>query len=100
MKNSYVLRAFVDTPWAILPSKLAVLEEIVVRHVSGEKLDAEEVQARIHGATRPDRRRVASVAVLPLFGTIFPRANLMTEISGATSAERFGKDFAQLLEDP
>ncbi len=99
MKQSYVLQAFIETPWAILPHKLAVLEEIVARHVSGEKLDAEEVQTRIHGARRPANRRVGSVAVLPLFGTIFPRANLMTEVSGATSAERFGAQFSELIND-
>lgn len=100
MKQSYVLQAFVKTPWAILPEKLVVLEEIVIRHVSGEKLDAEEIQARIHGARRPQDRQVQSVAILPLFGTIFPRANLMTDMSGATSAERFGATFSQLVQDP
>src|SRR3990170_2375453 len=100
MKYSYILHAFVETPWAILPYKLAILEEIVARHVSGEKLDAEEVQSRIHGARRPADRRVGSVAVMPLFGTIFPRANLMTDISGATSAERFGTQFSELVRDP
>lgn len=98
--KTYVLRAFMEKPWAILPSKLALLEEVVVRHVSGEKLDADEVQTRLHGATRPPERRVNKVAVLPLFGTIFPRANLMTEMSGATSAERFGAMFAALVNDP
>lgn len=98
--KTYVLQAFTETPWAILPHKLAILEEIVSRHVAGEKLDAEEVQAQIHGARRPDDRRVSSVAVLPLFGTIFPRANLMTDVSGATSAERFGAQFAELVSDP
>jgi len=99
MKYSYILQAFVETPWAILPHKLAVLEEIVTRHVSGEKLNAEEIQARIHGARRPADRRVNNVAVLPLFGTIFPRANMMTDVSGATSAERFGAQFSELLKD-
>jgi len=99
-RQSYVLQAFVETPWAILPRQLIILQEIVVRHVSGEKLDAEEVQTRIHGATRPQNRRVSAVAVLPLFGTIFPRANLMTDMSGATSAERFGRQFAELVNDP
>jgi capsid assembly protease len=98
--RTYILQAFVETPWAILPSKLAVLEEIVARHVAGEKLEAEEIQARIHGASRPVQRQVNSVAVLPLFGTIFPRANLMTEMSGATSAESFGANFAKLLDNP
>lgn len=100
MPRSYVLQAFAETPWAILPHKLAVLKEIVARHVSGEKLDAAEVQALIHGAARPQDRRVQAVAVLPLFGTIFPRANLMTDMSGATSAERFGAQFRALLDDP
>lgn len=99
-KRSYVLQAFVETPWAILPRQLIILQEIVVMHVSGEKLDAEEVQTRIHGAVRPQNRRVSAVAVLPLFGTIFPRANLMTQMSGATSAELFGKQFAELVRDP
>ena len=100
MKRSLLLQAFIETPWAILPSKLILLEEIVARHVSGEKLNAEEVQAAIHGAQRPADRQVNSVAVLPLFGTIFPRANMMTDMSGATSAERFGAQFSELLKDP
>ena len=98
--KSYILQAFVETPWAIVPRQLIVLQEIVVMHVSGQKLDAEEVQTRIHGAVRPQNRRVSAVAVLPLFGTIFPRANLMTQMSGATSAELFGKQFAELVKDP
>ena len=100
-ERSYILNAFSRTPWAILPRQLIVLQEIVVRHVSGEKLDAEEVETRVHGARRPSTdRRMSTVAVLPLFGTIFPRANLMTQMSGATSAELFGKEFAQLVKDP
>lgn len=97
--KSHVLQAFADSPWAILPSKLIVLGEIVFRHVNGETLTEEEIQARIHGASRPADRRVQNVAVLPLFGSIFPRANLMTDVSGATSAERFGKQFSDLVND-
>jgi len=99
--RSYILQAFVKTPWAIIPRQLIILQEIVVRHVSGEKLDAEEVETRMHGASRPaSNRRVSAVAILPLFGPIFPRANLMTQMSGATSAELFGKEFSKLVRDP
>lgn len=99
MRYSYVMKAFVETPWAILPHKLAILEEIVIRHAAGEKLDPDEVQMRIHGAKRPAEFRTGNVAVLPLFGTIFPRANLMTQMSGATSAEMFGRQFDELVKD-
>lgn len=112
MKFIHISRAALE-PWAILPESLAVVVEIVTRHFSGDKLDPDEVQMRIHGAKRPDDRVVAagpgmipsnpgikSVAVLPLFGTIFPRANMMTQVSGATSAEMYGKKFDQLVNDP
>lgn len=100
-RRSYVLQAFIETPWAILPSKLALLEEIVIRHISGEKLEAEEIQARMQGAdVRPQNRQVKSIAVLPLFGTIIPRADYFEESSGATSAEKFGAQFAELMADP
>ena len=59
--KTYVLQAFMETPWAILPSKLAMLEEIVARHVSGEKLSAEEIQARVNGAVPPQNTKVNSV---------------------------------------
>lgn len=98
--KQYLLNAFFEHPWAILPQKLAVLESVVIRHIEGEKMDAEEVQAAIHGAARPVERQVSGVAVLPLFGTIFPRANLMTSMSGATSAERFGAQFDELMNSP
>jgi len=99
-RGAYLLDAFMRTPWAILPYKLAVLGEIVVRHVAGEELDPEEVQMCIHGSRRPADAIVGNIAVLPLFGTIFPRANLMTNTSGATSAEMFGRKFDELVKDP
>lgn len=98
--KTHVLTAFCEYPWAILPQKLTALEEIVLRHANGEKLTAEEVEARVHGASRPQEEQRRGVAVLPLFGTIFPRANLMTQMSGATSAELFGARFSALVDDP
>ena len=100
IKHSYILDVFMQTPWAIVPYKLAILGEIVARHVAGETLDPEEVQMRIHGARRPADSQVGNIAVLPLFGIIFPRANLMTQVSGATSAEIFGTKFDELIQDP
>ena len=111
--RSYILQAFTKKPWAILPEKYAALEDVVMRHLRGEKLTEEEIEARIHGAVRPEMRIEGflsnddagkeiskKVAIVPLFGTIFPRSNMMTMMSGATSAELFGKDFDKLVADP
>ena len=40
------------------------------------------------------------VAVLPLVGPMFRRANLLTEVSGATSTELLARDFNAALADP
>lgn len=98
--KTYVLQAFMETPWAILPSKLAMLEEIVARHVAGEKLSAEEIQARVNGAVPPQNTKVNSVAVMRVFGTIAPRTNMLTNMSGGTTAEALGQQFADLVNDP
>lgn len=97
---SYILQAIHETPWAILPSKLAEIVAVAERHAAGLQLSAEEVAAVKAAARKPDARAAGAVAVLPLFGSIFPRANLMTEMSGATSAERFGAVFRSALADP
>ncbi|MEN6522848.1 MAG: signal peptide peptidase SppA [Anaerolineaceae bacterium] len=96
----HISRQLMDTPWAILPVKLEAILEVVNRYLAGEKLNAEQIQAQINGATKPSERISGSIAVLPLFGTLVPRASLFTETSGATSAEQFGKRFDQLVEDP
>lgn len=99
MTHSYILQAFLETPWAILPDKLMLLEAVVMRHVAGEKLSAEDIQAAT-AINPPQQRQVRSVAVLPLFGTIFPRAHMVSSMSGGISAERFGAQLKALIEDP
>lgn len=96
----HISRQLMDTPWAIVPVKLEAILEVVNRYLAGEKLNAGQVQAQINGATKPAEKITGSIAVLPLFGTLVPRASLFTETSGATSAEQFGKRFDQLMEDP
>jgi signal peptide peptidase SppA len=100
MSHTHIISAFTRSPWAIVPDRFAVLQEIISRHIAGEKLDAEETQTVLHGARRPADRKSGKIAILPLFGTIFPRANLMTDVSGATSAEIFGNKFDDLVNDP
>jgi signal peptide peptidase SppA len=100
MTTQHISRNLLETPWAILPTKMEAIVEMVTRYFTGEKLSAEEVQMRVNGATRPSERTAGAIAVLPLFGTIVPRANLFTNASGATSAEIFGKRFDELINDP
>jgi ClpP class serine protease len=42
---------------------------------------------------------IDGVAILPLTGPLFPKANLLTQISGATSYDEFGSMFTEASED-
>lgn len=97
----HVITAVTESAWAILPEKLATIVDIVSARAAGEKLSDDEIQARIGAGPASKPMRVEGpVAVLPLYGVIFPKANMMTEVSGATSIQRFQNAFRDALEDP
>ncbi|CCF83640.1 signal peptide peptidase SppA [Nitrolancea hollandica] len=94
------IRRFIsETPWAILPEKLAQIDELIRLRAHGVRFTAEEIEQRIGAASRPTARTSGSVVVLPLFGVISQRMNLMSAMSGGTSTEQFGAMFRQALAD-
>lgn len=100
-RYSNVVRAFNETPWAILPDTYAAILEAVSLRVQGKTLSDEEIQARIGaGPTSRVGRTVGSVAVLPLYGTIFPRANLLQAFSGGTSLQQWAQAFDEAANNP
>lgn len=102
-RYSHLLRALCEQPWAILPSALEVLAEIIVRRVAGDDLPPDEKAARIEAARRlpPASSQPGSIAVLPLFGLIAPRASMVQDISNpGTSADAFGAEFTALVNNP
>lgn len=98
-----------EIPWAIHEPALRTIVEISERRSPDPELLA---QWKGHaGASDPDLAALAlrggsrlegtgsvtlrdGVAVLPVVGPIFRHANLMTDISGATSLSRLATDFA------
>lgn len=110
--NSHILAAMRSQPWAILPEYLTALEAIASRaldHPAIVAIERDGHQDRmVHaiaemGAPMSGTRTVAfrdGVASLPLFGPIFPRANMMTDMSGATSLATLAADFRKVEASP
>jgi signal peptide peptidase SppA len=95
-----VLRAVSETPWAIRPDKLVVIRELLAMRAAGERLTAEEIEARVGGSS--SQRQVStggSVAVLPVYGVLIPRATLFSEMSGGTSVQQLSETFRALVAD-
>jgi len=107
-----------DMPWALLPSKLAAILDLIRFRADGFRLTAEEIRERIGhpracdmcddddplfriGAAPPRVQPSAGgVAVLPIFGVIVQRADMFTEVSGGASTERIASQFRQAVNDP
>ena len=101
MKYPDVIKAVYASPWAIRSEVLATICEILQFRATGGVLTEEEIQASFGAApVRAGAARNGAIAVLPLFGVISQRMNLMTAMSGGTSTELFGKALQQALDDP
>lgn len=101
---SKIIQGMTNTLWLMEEKSLATLCEIVNRRISGDPFDDEEIRLRIEAADNGDREhsRVevgGGVGIIPIYGHIFPKSNLMTEVSGATSLEVFRNDLQTLVND-
>lgn len=97
----HVIHHVFETPWMILEGKLHEITDLVALRASGVELSREEVQARIGSrAARRDQQRAGSVAVIPIYGVITPKADLMSEMSGGTSVDRLKASLQDAVANP
>ena len=109
-----ILNAIYNTPWAILPEKLDAIVAFIENKVNSVELGpqerrfiesrelptAEDVQKVVAASPGPAVRQAGSIAILPLMGTITHRANIISDFSGGSSAEKFSAQLRQVLADP
>lgn len=113
-KYAHIVRAIRDTPWAIHPPTLATILDIVAFRAEGNKLSEEEIRERLAAASHGPRAgartvqgarpggtgKTTMIAVLPIYGVISPRQNLVGMSSGGTSLDVLTQDFRAALGDP
>lgn len=93
------LRFLQQEQWAILPATLHLMHDIVMR---ANAPDFEAVLAKRGQRLEEGSRTLlrGSTAVIPVTGPIFPRANLFTEMSGASSIQMLALDLEGALANP
>lgn len=99
-----VSAAVYDRPWLTTPDVMSTIDEILQFHINGGRLSPEEIQARLEvagAAAGPRRgaRTMGAVGVIPVYGVLFPRANLMTDMSGGTSVAGIRDSFREAMAD-
>lgn len=86
MKYCHILTAFAAESWAMDREKLAVLVNFLAFKANGGRFDAEEVALRLpKEKTGEISRREGAVAIIPVYGVLAPKMDMMTEISGGSS---------------
>lgn len=84
-------------PWCITHEMMDTIVAVAERTTSPEAVAAELGRPLDNTRSVTERN---GVAIIPVSGPIFPKANLFTEISGATSIEILALDFNRALANP
>jgi signal peptide peptidase SppA len=99
-----IARFIQEHPWAITPSALELMLEIVDRRIAGMDIEPDEKQARVDAARRPETLSPpppGAIAVLPIYGIVSHRMHLMRNVSSSgTSTEAVAAAFRQVVRDP
>lgn len=97
-----IIEEVFSTPWLITEQGLKNITTILERKTSGEHLSAEEMDMVIQMRDRNDNTfelpTEPSIGVLPIKGSLFPRANLFSSMSGGASVEQLRSNFKAMLE--
>ncbi len=108
MNHQLLIAEFLATPWALMPERLHAMAGVVMRWSAGVPAETQTMD-RINSdrTIRESRRKLATaqssggIAVLPLYGVVTQRGNMVDDVSGpgSTSTQQFSSTLRQLLAD-
>lgn len=108
MNKQLLISEFLTTPWALMLERLQAMTGILTRWSAGQVAsDKTMFQINADRVIRDTRKQMAAansglnIAVLPLYGVVTQRANMVDDISGpgCTSTQQFSAALRQLLAD-
>jgi signal peptide peptidase SppA len=105
-KYKHLVALVFESVWAITPARFEQMQGILELRMQGLALTRDEIESRIAAARFNSAAMPAAagmnasrVAMLNLSGLISHRINAMSDISGGTSTEMFGKAFDRAVAD-
>ncbi|WP_035384493.1 S49 family peptidase [Ferriphaselus sp. R-1] len=109
MKRELLLAEFLATPWAMMPERLAAVTSVMNRWSRGDAATqaALEQVAADQSARNARRQALANsagngIAVLPLYGVVTQRGNMVDDVSGpgSVSTQLFATALRDAIADP
>ncbi len=110
MTHPLVAAEFATIPWALMPERLNAYARILRRREAGlpvargdnqprQRVSAWDARKAPSQKAQAQKHATGGIAVLPLYGTIMQRANMMTDFCGGTSTQQFTQAFRDALAD-
>jgi capsid assembly protease len=108
MKGELLIAEFFSTPWALMPERIDAFAGVLRRWAKGgSPTQAVVVQVNGDRATRDGRKNSnaraggGTIAVLPLYGVVTQRGNMIDDISGpgSVSTQQFSGSLRDALAD-
>lgn len=112
MNKQLLISEFLTTPWALMPERLQAMTAVLTRWSSDVPPSDETLfQINTDRVLRDTRKQFATdrassnagagIAVLPLYGVVTQRGNMVDDISGpgSTSTQKFTSAMRQVLAD-
>lgn len=99
MHNRYahVLSFALSHPWNLEPQMLSVVADILARRIAGQDTDRAEIEAALVNRKNLPQPRAGSIAVIPVYGVLAPRMNLMSEMSGGTTYDKLAVQLSEAM---
>jgi signal peptide peptidase SppA len=97
-RGAHVLSFAVDHPWAITRPMGPIVAGILARWAAGKDTDPQTIAAAlVNRKNLPQPSGEGAIAIIPIYGVIAPRANLITDFSGGTTFETLSKQLAEAM---
>lgn len=104
---NHFARWALEQPWALTPRMVGIIQGLLGERLAGNIPSPEIIAGRIaeeHDLRAAEARmgaaRSGAIAVLPVYGVLMQRADMMSEMSGASSIESLSKQFRALMAEP
>lgn len=98
-RHAHLLAFCLDHPWSVTPESLQIIAGILARKLAGDQASQAEIEAAIVNRKAAPQPRVGSAAIIPIYGLISPRMNMLSNMSGGTTYESIAQHLRQAVDD-
>jgi signal peptide peptidase SppA len=95
----HVLSFALEHPWNLTPTMLNVVANVLARRLASSETPRADIEAALVQRKNLPQPRVGSVSVIPIYGVLAPRMNMMSEMSGGTSYSKISAQLRAAVDD-